>query len=186
MLYEISRELDAALQLQGVPFRVVYGPERAPAATSLGRIVIDHGGERVDTFEPAKGTKPVDKSRGVRRQGAKLRIYAQNTSSGARVTDHRRLAEHVLDRVFCELDILIQRRRNAWAMGSGGFLLPEDLAQSETWPGAIYEASFWVDRALTRVDWTGAGRPTVEIEGVGPHDPPGTGGLNILNTTEEL
>jgi hypothetical protein len=163
VIYEISRELGRAFATQGVPFPVVYGPELAATSAIRTRVVIMRGDEGSDSFEPPKSVHGNPQQRGSRMQGCVLQIYAQSTLSGAARQDHERLADHLLDQFYSEMDVIIQGRKNRWVMGPGGFKTPEDAGKSDPRNGVLYEAKFQISRGIARRTWAGEARPTVTI-----------------------
>jgi hypothetical protein len=165
MLYEISKELSAALKAQGCPFSVSFGPERTQTVSiARNRIVIDHGDG--DSFAPVTSVHRNPKMRAVRNVAGVARIYGQSTVTGAAVQDHRRIVEHALDMVIAELDIIVQARKTTWTKDAGRFLLPDDLAGSETWPGAVYELKFTIARGVYRRNWVGDARPETDLAAI--------------------
>lgn len=167
MLFEITEELRAELERFNVPAEVVYGPERSESRAPVRtRIVIDVADGTPDTYSPpiAQGQRPDVVF--VRGMGCKFRIYAQSTAAGARIADHRRLADHFVMHVVVGLNDVLRRRRNGFSMGPGGFLKTDDIKTSTTWAGAVYEATFTVTRALRRETWAGEGAPTATLTGV--------------------
>lgn len=180
MLYEISKEVDARLKVKKVPLRVAFGPERTKSTALNERIVIEH--DEGDTFEalmlvqPNLG-KPSPSAAFKRWQAAIARIYARSPNAGAIQADHYRRAEAVLDRLLLALDYVVRVRKNAMRLVGGRFILPEDLSSSETWPGALYELRFAIDRGVIDTDWNGESAETVEI--VAPEDT----GLHLLKGT---
>lgn len=174
MLYELTQELRARLAGKGVPFTVIYGPERGEGAFAHERIVIDELAEG-DAFGAAvAGPRGPNGSRMTSTIGAVARIYAQSHVTGAAVHDHRRRARAALDAVLVALDDLLRgSRRNGWSPTAGRFLLPADLADSETWPGAVYELRFELSRSVLALAWPasegadGATGPTVALEAGG-------------------
>ncbi len=176
MLYEISKEVAAALAYRQVPVAVVFGPERAPANTRE-RIVFEHD-DAGDSFAVTSiaGNPPRTI---VRWQAVKVRIYAQDPSAGARIQDHRRRCEAILDRVLVCLNLVVSARKNQWKAVGGTFVNAEDLTKSETWPGAVYELRVQIDRAVFDRKWDGSARPEVTI--VAPGD---DSGVHVVNSTD--
>jgi hypothetical protein len=161
LLYEISKEIDALLQIREVPHRIVYGPERA--ASNSERIVIEHD-RSGDSFDMT-GITSNPKSFAVRWQGAIARIFAKDPISMARVQDHERRAEAVLDRLIVCIDRVRSTRKNNLRIASGAFVNPRDLEGSETWPGVVYELRFSIDRAVLDRKWDNSARPEGTLEG---------------------
>jgi hypothetical protein len=162
MLLTLTRNLDARMRAKGFPFRVVAGPERAPDR-SAPRVVIefDPGGDGFGP--PMRGPKMV-MTRIVR---AIARVYAKATVEGASVSEHRRIAEQMLDMLLAALDFEIRARlRTKWSRLAGAFVAPPDIERSETWSGAVYELRFEFYRAVMPRTWAGEGPPTAELEGI--------------------
>lgn len=158
MIHEICTELQLALLAKGCRFPVL---DREPTTTTTfgrERIVVEHddGG---DSFGPVLGQHKNPKQRMTRKVGAKATIYAQSPTAGALEFEHRRRAEHVLDLVLVCLDDVIRIRKNAWTPSGGKFVVPDDLAKSDAYAGAVYELKFSVDRAVNVQTWAGAARP---------------------------
>lgn len=165
MLYEIAKELRAELEAQGVPFAVVYGPERT-RSTSIDRerIVLAYVREAgSDSYAPPRSQRFDPKCRWICKTSCALRIYAQARVAGATVQDHDRRVLAVRDKAVVAMDKIANARRNAWAPTAGGLVLPDDLAASEAWPGAVYEMRFDIERAVHDYNWAGEAAPTVAL-----------------------
>jgi hypothetical protein len=176
MLYAIAQELAAALQLQGVPFPVVFGPEPADDLyAAADRIVIQYRGPGADSFESMRGSHPNPRSTYRRQQGAVIRIYARASESNATWHEHAELAEKVLDHVIAELDYIVRGRRNVLTLRAGGFIEPEDAKGSAIAGGAVYELELAIDRGIERRTWAGAKRPEATI---------GPSGVTIKSSTK--
>lgn len=165
MLYEITKELDTALQAQGVPLRVVFGPERtAPVTSAAERIVVQHAeGGGADSFGPPMVPGGNPRPQALRRCGAVARIYAQSTLAGAAVQDHRRRAEAVLDRLVVALTALGTSRRSPVELQGGGFIDLVDEQGTATRSGAVYELRFSIARAVYDTTWAGDALPETTI-----------------------
>lgn len=164
MLREIQKELAAALRAKNVPIPVVFGPERAPSNLSE-RIVIERDRDGGDGLGPARSQRQNPKMRFVRMVGCVARIYAKSPVTGAQSYDHERRADAIVDRVLVCLDDVIRVRQTMWTLESGKLVATTDLEGTETWPGALYELRFSVDRAVLDLTWPttadpqGAARP---------------------------
>jgi hypothetical protein len=174
MIHEIGVELGAKLAARGCPLPVVDGPERTTVAGwGNERIVLEHD-DAGDTFGPARSQRPNPKHRFTRNIGAKITIYAQETSSGAQAFEHRRRAEHVLDLVLVALEEVFILRRNGCSMKSGKFIEPEDSADSQSISGAAFELQFSFERAVMVATWTGSIQPEATV---------GPGGISSITHT---
>ncbi len=165
MLYAISKELDAALKAQGVPFRVVFGPESTQSVDAAReRIVLEQPhDEKRDSVVPPIALHRNPMMPLVRNQAARIRIFARSPIAGAKWNDHAERAEQVLDHVLAELDAIVRGRKNALAIGGGGFVSLVDEKGSSVWGGAVYEFDFVVDRGVFRTNWKGEAREEVTI-----------------------
>lgn len=163
MLYQIAHELDDALKAQGVPFRVVFGPE---ATTSVGtsneRIVFDQLiDDQRDQIVVPKTTVPNMPL--IRWQAARIRIFARAPVAGAQWHEHAERAEQILDRVAVELQVVVRTRKNAIVFNACGFVSLVDEKGSAVWSGAVYDLYFAIDRGIHRTNWRGEGRKKVVI-----------------------
>ncbi len=161
MIYELAKELAAALIVQGCPFPVVYGPERTSQVASRNRIVLERAPR--ESFDKPTANHPNPRMSHTRRLDCVFRVFAQSSYPGASQHDHERLADQIVDMVVAELDILAKLRKNTWAMGSGGFVDSADAAGSMTLAGVVYEGHFGIDRGVFRKTWQGEARPTVTL-----------------------
>lgn len=165
MIYEISKELGAKLAAAEVPAPVSYGPERASTtAFNRTRIVVERdrkGGD--ECLPPVSATKaPNASSRsaapmvGMRRIGCVCRVYAQSTVDGARVQEHERVGDLLMDQVMVALRAIASERKTTLQMSSARLLSAEELemAKLESWPGVVYELRFSVDRGVYDRKWS--------------------------------
>lgn len=167
MLYSIGRDLESALAAKAVPFKVFYGPERAePTTVVRERIVIERDRQGGDTFVARRSQSTNPKRPADRQVGARLRIFAQATSAGSMQHEHERRVDAVADRVFVALDGIIRgARRTSWRIESAKLLSADELQMRglETWPGAVYEIVFSVDRGVFDTAWDGSAADEVTV-----------------------
>lgn len=167
MLYGIAHRVEAALKARGIPFPVVYGPERTDT-TTLGtrtRIVIERDREGGDSVGPARSVHTNPNMRAVRAVGAVARVFAKSERAGAGVQDHEGVADKLVDRLHVALDSIIRSDQTLWAVSSAKLLNANELEQRglKTWPGVVYEIKFSVDRGVFDTDWTGEAAPEAEL-----------------------
>jgi len=169
MIHEIGVELGAQISAKGCPFPVVDGPEYRPTTTfARERIVIEHNPSSGDAFtQPGEGARHQadlnPRTLMSRVIGVKITIYAKSPTRAAIYWEHKRRAEQVLDMVLCGLYKVVKIRKNLLSVKSGKFVLPDDLKESETPGGAVYELLITVDRGVADRNWDGTAGPTVTV-----------------------
>lgn len=165
MIYGITRELDAAMRAQGVPFPTILGPEPTESTfAAKERVVVEQLiDEKRDAIEPVKALHPNPRMTNIRQQAIRIRIFARSNLAGAQWHDHAERAEHVLDHVLAELDVIVRGRSNVITYGPGGFVSLRDERGTLVWNGAVYELDASVDRGVFRRTWSGEARPEVKI-----------------------
>ena len=154
MIYTISREIADKLVTRGVPFPVVYGPERE-VRTNLGvgrnRIVIQRDDQSGDPVGPARSQRQNPRMVGLRSVGVVVRIYAQSTVEGAQRHDHERLADRVEDAFEVVLKQVVGARDTLYRWRTPPrFLRADELAMQGlgVWPGVVYESRLEIDRGV--------------------------------------
>ncbi len=157
MIYEISKEVHTALQVKGVPFPVVYGPERAPASVNETRVVIERDRRATDEFAAPMSPNLNPARFGVRWCAVQVWIYAQSTLPGAASYDHERVAEQLVDKTTIALTRVVRARRNQLRIASAQFLSREELELLglEAWQGAVYQISCAITRSVDDTNWIG-------------------------------
>lgn len=163
MIHEIGVELGKELASKGCPFAVIDGPEERPTTTfARERVVIEHDPSG-DSFGSRHTADKNPRTRLTRITGVKITIYARHPNGGAIYWEHKRRAEHVLDMVLIGIDVIAKTRKNLCAFKSGKFVKPEDLKDSETPGGAMYELLFTFDRGVADRNWDGTAQPTATV-----------------------
>lgn len=155
MLYEIQRELAEALRTRGCPLPVVYGPEPTQKLPSNERIVFQRQGQP-EEMGFAQVTKRNPPGTGYKRwQGFAIRVHCQSTKKNARIQDHERRCDHVLDRIVACMVRVVAERGNSLEWTGGGWVRPEDMQAEENergvFSGVVYELTGRVDRGV--FDW---------------------------------
>lgn len=170
MLAAITDQLRDKLSDRGVPYPVVYGPERmrqTPSTTSHITVMRDRAVGDVFAGPKSNAQNPnVIQSLQI---GAKCRIYAHSTKSGANVWDHERLADAVLDQVVLALRDIVTPRKNFWTLKTARMVTPAEAGEPdlERWPGVIYELKFSVHRAVLDIDYAGESADEATMGGSG-------------------
>lgn len=163
MIHEIGLELQAALRARKCPFTVVDRESTTTATFGRERIVLEHEPNGRDTFGPVRGAHVNPKHAFTRSMAIQVTIYAQSTKAGALEWEHRRRAEKVLDQVLVCLRGIAQQRKNNFVPVGGGFVVPDDLKDSERQGGAVYVLSATFDRAVGERDWDDEIQPEVTV-----------------------
>lgn len=169
MIHEITVSVAAELKSKGVPFGVVYGPERQVAGiSSPTRIVIERDRQAGDGLGPARSVHTNARMRGVRAVGCVARVFAKSNAGGAGVQNHEALADKLVDKLVVALDKVIRANQTLWKPVSGKLLSAEELAARDltTWPGVVYELRFTVDRGMFDTDFASEAAPEVEVGAV--------------------
>ena len=158
MIYEVTREVHTALQAQGVPYAVVYGPERAPASVNETRIVIERDRRASDSFAPPMSPALNPRRFGLRWQAVQAWVFAQSTLDGAGVHDHERIAEQLVDKLTIALTRAVVSRKDQLRFTSAHYLGAEEaqLLGLEAWQGVIYQLSCEISRSVDDTSWAGA------------------------------
>ena len=169
MLREIASEMQAELDARACPFRIVYGPERAPISLAQCRAVIERDRGGTENVSAPKSRGPNPRMIAVRSTSAKCRVFAKSSLSGANVYDHERFADQMVDQLTVSLHACVRRRCTEYRISSARILAAEELQllDLEAWPGVVYEFKFEVDRGVFDTTWTGERRPTVDMGGAG-------------------
>lgn len=169
MIYELQKELAAELEARGVPYPVLYGPESAQTTTPAvrSRIVLERDRKQGDRFDGPRSVHVNHQLSAVRAIGCVLRIYAASTAAGARVQDHERLADALLDRVTVALRKCVNVRKTLHRITAAKLLDGDELELRglATWPGVVYELRFEIDRGVFDRDWDGSAAPEAAIGG---------------------
>lgn len=157
MIYAITNEVRTALVAKGVPYPVVYGPERAPASVNETRIVIER--DRLASDEIAAPMSPKINPRRVfvRWQAVQVWIYAQSTIDSPMLQDHERIAEQLADKVLIALMSVVRTRKNNFRLTSAHFVGAAELEALglEQWEGVVYQISCAIDRSVENTTWAG-------------------------------
>lgn len=161
MLAAITYQLREALEARGVPFPVVYGPQRlAQSVLADPHVVVERDRQQGDTVRPPTVVMRNPRLDHVRGVGAVVRVFAKSGDLGAKVEDHERVADHVLDQVLVALRAIVAARRTWWRIKSARLLSGAELEAREIlgWPGVVYELRCEIDRGVTDANYAGEGR----------------------------
>ena len=169
MLRELSSEMQSELDVRACPFRIVYGPERAPISLVNCRVVVERDRGGTENVSSPKSRAPNPHMVAVRSTAGKCRVFAKSSLPGASVSDHERVADQMVDKLTVALHTCVRRRNTEYRISGSHVLTQEELQLSdlEAWPGVVYEFKFEVDRGIFDTTWTGEKRPTAEMGGTG-------------------
>lgn len=169
MLRELSSEMQSELDARSCPFRIIYGPERAPISLVNCRVVVERDRGGTENVSAPKSRAPNPHMVAVRSTAGKCRVFAKSSLPGASVSDHERVADQMVDKLTVALHTCARRRNTEYRISGSHVLTPEELQLSdlEAWPGVVYEFKFEVDRGVFDTTWTGEKRPTAEMGGTG-------------------
>lgn len=165
MLYEISQELGAALRRRGVPdafSRVVYGPERTQGIPAKERLVFQRQGENDDIGDLRSVWRNPASTGFMRWQSFRIRVHAQSTKAGARIQDHERRCDHVVDRVMAALKEVVYARHNDIEFTGAGFVRPEDMQPEDQERGVFNGVCYEIRGRINRGVLDFASWPTTE------------------------
>ena len=167
MLREIASEMQCELDARSCPFRIVYGPERAPISLVNCRVVVERDRGGTENVSSPKSRAPNPHMVAVRSTAGKFRVFAKSSLPGASVSDHERVADQMVDKLTVALHTCVRRRNTEYRISGSHILTPEEMQLSdlEAWPGVVYEFKFEIDRGVFDTTWTGEKRPTAGMGG---------------------
>ena len=155
MIYEITKEIRAELSSKGVPYPVIYGPERAPLSMVDVRLVVERNRSGTDRLDGPRKHAANPQMFGVLWQACRCRVFARSTLPGAGVQDHEREAALIVDRFTVALHRVVRTRKNVYSVTRARFLSAKELELDglEAWPGVVYEIEFEIDRGVVDTTW---------------------------------
>ena len=161
MLAAITSELRTELQGRGVPYQVVYGPERVDQSVlARSHVVVQRDRQLGDSVDPAPAKHHNPHAIFVRWIGAMVTVYARSLESGATVAEHERIADMVADQIMLSLRVIVARRKSAMRFAGVPKLLSRDELEARellTWPGVVYELRLAVGRGVRDAAYDGEG-----------------------------
>jgi hypothetical protein len=168
MIYELSRDLQDMLRARKYPVTVEYGPERTLRdGYPENVILIERDRESGDSVETAHGSQRNPRKMRTRKLGAIATIWARSNLPGARIGDHERACEGLVDALIISLEEWgTEARAGDIPITSARYATAADHNDVETWPGVVYLLRFQVPRGMLRRDYTGEARPESPFTGV--------------------
>lgn len=169
MLFEISKEIAALFSAANCPYKIVYGPERSPSTIAQSRVVIEYDRQGSDTTKAPKGRFANPPMVSLRSVACTCRIFAKSSLAGAGIHNHEREANALADLFLVAIHKVVRSRCSEYRITRAKFLSVDELKYTglETWPGAVYEISFEVDRGVFDTTWTGEKSTEATIGGTG-------------------
>lgn len=158
MISSFTDDLRSALSDRGVPYPIVYGPERMQQTLlAEPHIVITRDRQQGETFKPPKTTKQNPPLDHVRAMAVRCLVYGKSRLPGATVADHERVADKVADQIVLAMRAIVNERQTEWVIIGGRMLNDTDLQEEglEAWPGAVYELRFTIDRGVRNENYAG-------------------------------
>lgn len=150
-----------SMRSRGLPFEVVYGPQRVPDTVGNTRVEFSADREAGDGMLPARSQRANPKQVAVRALGGVCRIFARATMSGAEVHNHEALALKIADMVHTALHEHVRLLPSLWRISKAGFLT--DKEKPDGWLGEVYEFRFQIDRAVAVLTWQDEAAPEGEF-----------------------
>lgn len=161
MIHDIARALQTRLTAKNCPVPVVMGPEQTQTTTGAReRIVVERLYEP-EAFDHVRGQHGNPKHIGNRHPKIRVAIFAQSVKAGALAFEHEERADRIIDIVWACLDRVARQDLQIAMSVSGQFVRPDDLAASGRLPGAAYEMTLEVMRAVRDVNFVGEAKPEI-------------------------
>lgn len=162
-IHDVGIALQTYLRANGCPLAVVDGPEGKKTTTwGRERIVIEHSEDKA-SFDGPRGLHVNAKHAYTAIDPYKITIYVRSAKAGANDFEHRSRAILVRESVIAGLRYVASANRNRFRPISGGFVVPDDLAKSESQGGAVYELAFTYELPIRVVSFQGEASPEGSI-----------------------
>lgn len=163
-LAELARRVDADLRARLFPYRVQYGPERAPRTTpSVPGIIIARDTELGDGIGPPIGAKINPECPFTRGVAGVALVYARSPRKGARVDEHEAEADTVADGVLTAMYDICKVACLPLAITEYRMLGEKDFEGCEAWAGRAVQIRFEVTEHVRRLTYKGEARSTGEV-----------------------
>lgn len=166
------RDVETALRKRKFPSEFRYGPERITRNGYFDHVIVFERDRKAnDTTRPVQGTGANPNKRLVRELCVDVKVYAKSSVDGARVEDHERECEQIVDALLLNFSEWgTAARSGAFTITESRYLSAEEYTDPtkplEAWAGAVYVIRFRVPRGVTARDYEGAARPTGAATGV--------------------
>lgn len=164
MIYELTREIATELAARGVPYPVIYGPERGPRPMVDSRLVVERNRTGSDELAAPRTRQQNPRIFGTRWIACTCTIFAKSNLEGAGAHDHEREVDQLVDKFTIALHKAVRVRNNQYRLITARLLSATELALEglEAWQGAVYRIEFAVDRGVPDTNWQGAAKATAQ------------------------
>lgn len=166
------RDVEAKLRARKFPSQFVYGPERITRVGYFDHVIVfERDRKATDLIAPAKGFENNARRMRVRELCVQATIYARSRLDGARVNDHEKECEQIVDAlVIAFAEWGTEAKAGELPITEARYLTAEEYTDptkpAEAWGGAVYLIRFRVPRGVTARDYSGSARPTGAAAGV--------------------
>lgn len=162
-LAELARRVDADLKARLFPYRVQYGPERAPRTTpSVPGIIIARDTELGDQVGPPIGAKVNPECPFTLLTAGVALVYARSPRPSARVDEHEAEADVVAAGVITAIYNVCKAACLPMSITEYRMLGEKDFEGCEAWAGRAVQIRFEVTEHIRRLTYKGAARPVGE------------------------
>lgn len=149
MIYRMARDIAETLASRGLPVAVDYGPDRLTRDLyAPSRIVIERDRTRGDSVEGPMGSSANPRRRRTRQLGVTATIYTSSPVSGARLCEHERECDDIVDALIVAIDEWATAARSSVSYGGGRYLTPDEVSGAERGAGVAYELSLQISRGV--------------------------------------
>jgi hypothetical protein len=170
----MMRDLEAMLRARKFPSQFMYGPERITRTGFFDHVIVFERARNKasDQVGPVKGFDNNPRRMRVRELCVTIRVYARSRLDGARVNEHEKECEQIVDALVIALaEWGTAAKAGEIPITEARYLTAEEYTDpdkpAEAWAGVVYSIQLRVPRGVTARDYVGAARPTGEAAGVG-------------------
>lgn len=172
MIYEMATDLQAKLTAQAFPTLLEYGPRRlAVEAWHDHLVIVERDREATDQLAPVNGQQTNPRRYCNRQLAVKITVYARSNLDNARINEHERECEQIVDALVVALaEWGTEARARLGSVDAtiteSRYLKLSEVPEAETWPGVVYVLKLRVGHGVYKRTYEGAARPTATPAGV--------------------
>jgi len=176
MIDQLARDVAANLRARKFPVQVFYGPERVTREGLPSHVLVfSRDTERDETFGTPRGTQRNPRRYRTRTLHGVVDVFAKATVKGARVAEHERLCDRLVDGLTTALvELSASGQRPPVQIVGGRPLSADELRKAEIAAGAGYTMRFDWDRGVEKRDYDGSAEDTATLADVVTASPPTT------------